>query len=97
MKSQGKLSLDYTDLEEMAVRSLAIATKIESCLFCDSNEEISKEYGKRFRDLLVGLKNDENVELRRGMILGSIKPADFVRYEKDKLIPKSLVMMREQS
>lgn len=83
MKSQGKLSLDYSDLEEMSARSLAIATKIESCLFCDSGEEISKEYGKKFRDLLVGLKNDENVDLRRGLILGTIKPADFVRYEKD--------------
>ena len=81
----------------MAQRSLVVATKIESCLFCDLNEEINKEYGKKFRDLLVGLKNDQNTELRRGLILGSIKPADFVRYEKDQLIPKSLILMREQS
>ena len=79
----------------MAQRSLTVATKIESCLFCDQNEEISKDYGKKFRDLLVGLKNDQNTELRRGLILGSIKPADFVRYEKDLLIPKSLILMRE--
>ena len=51
-----------------------MASKIESSLYVEFNEEITKEYGKRFRDLLTGLKNDENHELRRNLLLGNIKP-----------------------
>ena len=60
-------------------------------------EDISKEYGKKFRDLLTALKNDENTELREGLLLGKIQPEEFVKYERDQLIPKSLMQLREQS
>jgi len=39
---------------------LGFATKLESTLFVTNDEEISKEYGKRYRDLFTGLKSHEN-------------------------------------
>ena len=48
------------------------AGKLESSLFVENEEQISKEYGKKFRDLLTGLKNDENYKLRSGILLGEI-------------------------
>lgn len=86
---------DFKNLEEMAKQSLTLATKIESCLFIEMTEEISKAYGGKFRDLLTSLKNDENTHLRLGLLCGDIMPQDFVRYTKEKLIPKSLIEMRE--
>ena len=56
--------IDFNDLEKMSELSLVLATKIESSLFVEMGEDISREYGKRFRDLLTALKNDENTELR---------------------------------
>ena len=81
----------------MAVRANTVATKIEACLYCKCNEQISKEYSKVFRDLLVGLKNDENTQIRRDLIVGTLSAADFVNIDKNKLIPASLKLMREQS
>ena len=45
----------------MAEVSLIMAKKIESALYVYTDNEINREYGKRFRDLLSSLKNDENV------------------------------------
>ena len=76
-------SCEFSDLEKMSDLSLILATKIESCLFVEMNDEISKAYGTKFRDLLAALKNDENTHLRVGLLIGDIKPADFVRYTKE--------------
>ena len=76
---------------------MVLATKIESSLFIEMKEDISREYGKRFRDLLTALKNDENTELRLNLLVGKIQPEDFVRFERDQLIPKSLMQLREES
>ena len=57
---------------------MKLATKIESSLFVEFKDEITKDYGKRFRDLLVGLKNDENNQLRKELITGKIRPEEFV-------------------
>lgn len=65
---------DFNDLERMSAHSLTLATKIESCLFIEMKEEISKAYGGKFRDLLASLKNDENTHLRLGLLTGEIKP-----------------------
>lgn len=90
-------SYDFQNLERMSQLGLTLATKIESCLFIEMKEEISKAYGGKFRDLLASLKNDENTHLRLGLLNGDIKPQDFVRYSKEKLIPRSLIEMREKS
>ena len=90
-------TLNFSDLEKMAEVSLYLATKIESALYVELKEEISKDYGKKFRDLLTALKNDENTELREGLVTGRISPADFVKFERNQLIPKSLILQREQS
>jgi hypothetical protein len=91
------LKIDFKDFSGLAARANTVATKIESCLFCKCNEQISKEYSKIFRDLLVGLKNDENTLIRRELIIGTMTAADFVNIDKTKLIPASLKLMREQS
>jgi predicted transcriptional regulator YdeE len=88
-------TLNFSQLDKMADASLYLSTKIESALFVEMNEEISKDYGKKFRDLLAALKNDENTELREGLVTGKIKPADFVKFERNQLIPKSLILQRE--
>ena len=67
----------------MCELSLVIAAKIESSLFVEMGDDITKEYGKKFRDLLTALKNDENTELREGLLLGKILPEEFVRYERE--------------
>ena len=97
MRELEVLKLDFKDLDKMAERSNRVATKIESCLFCKCNEIITKDYTKIFRDLLVGLKNDENTQIRRALIVGDMTAADFVSIDKTKLIPESLKLMREQS
>lgn len=60
-----------------------LATKIESALFVAMEEKISKEYGKKFRDLIAALKNDEHKELREGLVTGNIPSNEFVKYERD--------------
>ena len=55
-------------------------------------EEISRDYGKKFRDLLAALKNDDNTDLREGILSGSITPADFVEFGREKLISKRLMI-----
>lgn len=87
--------VDFKDLEKMAEIGLVIATQIESSLYVEMGEDITKEYGKKFRDLLTALKNDENTELREGLLLGKILPEEFVKYERDQLMPKSLMELRE--
>ena len=77
--------------------SFNLATKIESRLYAEMNDEINKEYGKKFRDLLTGLKNDENIQLRTGLLSGNTKPEDFVSFDRVQLLPKSLIEMREKS
>jgi len=91
------LKLDFKDFDNLAVRANTVATKIEACLYCKCNEQISKEYSKIFRDLLVGIKNDENKQIRRELIVGTLSAADFVNIDKTKLIPASMKLMREQS
>lgn len=58
----------------MAEVSLEIATKIESALYVSNGEEISREYGKRFRDLQSAMRNEENVKLRLNLLTGDTLP-----------------------
>ena len=58
------------------------------------DEQISRDYGKKFRDLLTALKNDDNTELREGLLTGEITPASFVEFGREKLIPKRLMIQR---
>lgn len=58
------------------------------------DEQISRDYGKKFRDLLTALKNDDNTELREGLLTGEITPTFFVDFGREKLIPKRLMMQR---
>ena len=81
--TQSDDQIEFKNFEKMAELSLVIASKIESSLFVEMGDDITKEYGKRFRDLLTALKNDENTELREGLLLGKILPEEFVRYERE--------------
>jgi hypothetical protein len=79
-----KLNLnDLTNFKTNADAALILATKIESSLktlTCKEDDEISKEYTRKFRDLLVGLKNDKNRELRLNLVTGEILPSDFAQF-----------------
>ena len=62
----------------MAVGCANLASQIESALFIKMDEQISRDYGKKFRDLLTALKNDDNTELREGLLTAkSPQPASW--------------------
>jgi len=44
--------------------SIEFAELIETELYSRMDEEISKQYCKKFRDLLTGLKHDNNQDIR---------------------------------
>ena len=81
----------------MASACTNLASQIEASLFDKMKEEISSDYGKKFRDLLTALKNDQNVELREGLLTGSITSNDFVEFGREKLIPKKFLLQRDQA
>ena len=86
--------LNLNDFDQIFDCSKKVATKIESCLFekhCAKDDKISAIYGKRYRDLLVGLKNQENELLRLSLITGGVKAHEFIEFDKDKLAPRSLL------
>lgn len=85
-------SFNFKNLDEMAKGCIELASQIESALFVKMKEEISRDYGKKFRDLLAALKNDDNSNLREGLLTGSVTPADFVEFGREKLIPKRLML-----
>ena len=87
---------DFNNFESMSDVALHLGTKIESALFVDNKEEITKEYSRKFRDLLVGLKNDLNTELRLHLLTGKVTPTVFVKFEKDELLPKAVLARREE-
>lgn len=92
--------LNLTDFQNVHKLAHQLATAVECALFnklCPNDSGISKEYGKRFRDLLVGLKNDENQDLRFQLLTGAAKPQDFIDFDKDQLAPRSLIEQREKS
>ena len=52
------------DWEEAYTFCLKIGTEIESGMWVNYNNEISREYGRKFRQLQASLRNDENDVLR---------------------------------
>jgi len=84
---------NYRSIEKLA---LDFATKTESLLYELSNEQIGREYTKKYRDLFVGLKNYQNTKLRLDLLQGIIKRESFVTFGKDQLIPESVLKKREQ-
>ena len=71
---------DFLELENMAKVGDKIAKKIEEALYAATQEEINREYGKRFRDLQSALKNEENVRMRLGVLTGDTAPEEFVKF-----------------
>jgi hypothetical protein len=94
----GKQIPELQDYEQLYKVAKELGHKTECALFAvfSKDEVIDREYGKRFRDLLVGLKNDENQELRSNLVTGKVKPNEFVDFDKDKLCPQSLIDKREK-
>ena len=70
----------------MSLVANVMANKIEASLFVKYSGEdskVNKEYGKRFRDFLIGLKADGNTQLRLDLLSGKVTPSEFVMYDKD--------------
>ena len=62
------------DWEEAYRFCLKIGTEIESGMWVNFNNEISRDYGRKFRQLQASLRNDENEILRQQLLNGEIEP-----------------------
>lgn len=72
-----------------------LASQIESELFANQGDSITKDYGKKFRDLTTGLRHELNKHIRQELLHGELQPVDFVKYDRTQLMPKQLVEKRE--
>ena len=79
-KTFGVDGLDAADLSDIAVKCTNFAMKIESNLYVLNEETISPEYGRRFRELIQGLRHKE---IRKKLLFGQLKPDEFVKLERD--------------
>lgn len=51
---------------------LIMASKIESGMWIYFDQEISKGYGRKFRQLQTSFRNDGNAELRLRLLMGEV-------------------------
>ena len=51
--------------------------------------EISREYGRKFRQLQASLRNEDNSTLRFQLLTGEIEPISMVSLSADDLAPKA--------
>lgn len=56
---------DFKHMNLMKELSINLATKIECYLYGQQGNEITKDYGKKYRDLTTGLRHELNVNLRQ--------------------------------
>jgi hypothetical protein len=62
-----------------------------------SGKEITREYGRKFRQLQTSLRNDQNAELRSQLLKESINAIELTQMTPDQLAPKSKQEQIEES
>ena len=50
--------------------------------------EVSREYGRKFRQLQASIRNDENDGLRHQLLIGKIEPVAITTLTPEQLAPK---------
>ena len=68
---------------------LKLGTDIESGMWVQFKNEISREYGRKFRQLQASLRNDDNITLRFRLLKGEIEPISVTSLSADDLVPKA--------
>ena len=58
-------------------------------MWVNFNNEISRDYGRKFRQLQASLRNDENDILRQQLLNGEIEPVSVTSLTQEHLAPKS--------
>ena len=68
---------------------MKLGTEIESGMWVFFKHEISREYGRKFRQLQASLRNEDNSTLRFQLLTSEIEPISMVSLSADDLAPKA--------
>jgi hypothetical protein len=79
---------DNTRLEKAFDLCKALGTNIESGMWVFFENQISKEYGRKFRQLQTSLRNEDNYELRLCILNREMDALTITKLSNDEFVPK---------
>lgn len=88
---------DPSRLEKAFTLCHSLGTNIESGMWVFFENEISKDYGRKFRQLQTSLRNEENYELRLQILNREMDALTLTKLSNEQLVPRSRKEKMEQS